>query len=149
MTSSARSRSRPRARGAWGVREGRAEPRWLALDTVLLLHAEQVERFGGSHGVLNAGAIEAALARPRHQFLYREDADTASCGAAYLVGLANGHGFVDGNKRVGAAAMLVFLAMNRRALHVPPRELYALVMAVATNEVSEAQVAAWLRERGR
>src|SRR5256885_1830751 len=45
------------------------------------------------------------------------------------------------------AAMLVFLALNRRALHVPPAELYALVMAVATKEVTEAQVATWIRQR--
>lgn len=68
--------------------------------------------------------------------------------AAYLVGLTGCHGFVDGNKRIGAAAMLVFLAINRRPLHVPPAELYALVMAVATKQVTEGQVAAWIRERG-
>ncbi len=140
---SARSRSKAKR-----VREGRAEPHWLSLETVLALHAEQVDRFGGSHGVLNPGAVEAALARPRNQFLYREDADLADLAAAYLVGLTRSHGFVDGNKRIGAAAMLVFLALNRRPLHVPPAELYALVMSVATKQVTEGQVATWIRERG-
>jgi prophage maintenance system killer protein len=51
------------------------------------------------------------------------------------------------HKRVGAAAMLVFLALNRRPLHVPPAELYALVMSVATTQVTEGQVATWIRER--
>jgi death on curing protein len=129
------------------VREGRSEPHWLSLETVVALHAEQVDRFGGSHGVLNPGAVEAALARPRNQFLYREDADLAHLAAAYLVGLTGSHGFVDGNKRIGAAAMLVFLALNRRPLHVPPPELYALVMSVATKQVTEGQVATWIRER--
>jgi death-on-curing protein len=116
---------------------------------VLALHAEQVDRFGGSHGVLNPGAIEAALARPRNQFLYRSGGgpDLADLAAAYLVGLTGSHGFVDGNKRIGAAAMLVFLAINRRPLHVPPAELYALVMSVATKKVTEGQVATWIRER--
>jgi len=140
---SARSRSKAKR-----VREGRAEPHWLSLEKVLALHAEQVDRFGGSHGVLNPGAVEAALARPRNQFLYREDADLADLAAAYLVGLTRSHGFVDGNKRIGAAAMLVFLALNRRPLHVPPAELYALVMSVATKQVTEGQVATWIRERG-
>ena len=144
MTLSARLRSRSKPRR---VREGREEPRWLSVEAVLALHAEQVDRFGGRHGVLNAAAVEAALARPRNQLAYRKDVDITDLAAAYLVGLVRAHGFVDGNKRIGAAAMLVFLAVNRRALHVPPAELYALVMAVATKEVTEAQVATWIRER--
>ena len=142
MTPSARSRSKPKR-----VSEGRPEPRWLSLETVLALHAEQVDRFGGSHGVLNPGAVEAALARPRNQFLYRAGLHLADLAAAYLVGLTGSHGFVDGNKRIGAAAMLVFLAINRRPLHVAPAELYALVMSVATKRVTEGQVATWIRER--
>jgi len=144
VTLSARSRSRSKPRR---VREGRPEPRWISLEAVLALHAEQVDRFGGRHGVLNGGSVEAALARPRNQLAYRKEVDLADLAASYLVGLVRGHGFVDGNKRIGAAAMLVFLALNRRALHVPPAELYALVMAVATKEVTEAQVATWIRER--
>ena len=144
MTLSARLRSRSKPRR---VREGREEPRWLSVEAGLALHAEQVDKFGGRHGVLNAAAVEAALARPRNQLAYRKDVDIADLAAAYLVGLVRAHGFVDGNKRIGAAAMLVFLAVNRRALHVPPAELYALVMALATKEVTEAQVATWIRER--
>jgi death-on-curing protein len=70
----------------------------------------------------------------------------ADLAAAYLVGLVRGHGFVDGNKRIGTAAMLVFLTLNRRPLHAPPAELYALVMSVATKQVTEGQVATWVRE---
>jgi death on curing protein len=139
-TYSAHSRSKPRR-----VREGRAEPRWLSLEAILVLHAEQVERFGGRHGVLNLGAVESALARPRNHFLYRTDADLADLAAADLVGLVRAHGFVDGNKRIGLAAMLVFLVLNRRPLHAPPAELYALVMSLATKQVTEGQVATWVR----
>ncbi len=119
----------------------------MSLEAVLALHAEQLERFGGRRGMLNRGSVEAAVARPRNRYGYSPDADLADLAAAYLVGLAGSHGFVDGNKRVGAAAMLVFLAINARPLHVAPAELYALVMAVATNQVKEGQVAAWIRER--
>jgi|SRR5579859_880752 len=140
-TYSARSRSKPRR-----VREGPAEPRWLSLETVLVLQAEQIERFGGRHGVLHPGAVESALARPRNHFLYRAEADLADLAASYLVGLIRGHGFVDGNKRIGTAVMLVFLALNRRPLHAPPAELYALVVSVATKRVTEGQGATWIRE---
>ena len=97
--------------------------------------------------MLDLGAVEAAAARPRNIFQYRPEADLADLAAAYLVGFAGRHGFVDGNKRIGAAAMLVFLTRNRRPLHVPQPELYGLVMDVANNRVTEAQVAAWIRAR--
>ena len=97
--------------------------------------------------MLHPGALEAALGRPRNHFAYRPEADLADLAAAYLGGLVGAHGFIDGNKRTGAAAMLVFLAVNGRALHVPPTELYALVIYVATKEVTEPQVATWIRER--
>jgi len=78
--------------------------------------------------------------------VYRGGTDLADLAASYLVGLVRAHAFVDGNKRIGLAALLVFLAVNRRPLHAPPAELYALVMAVATKQVTEGQVATWVRE---
>jgi len=109
------------------------------------MHAQQVDRCGVSHGVLDRGAVEAAAARPRNRFHYGDGADLADLAAAYLVGFAASHGFVDGNKRIGAAAMLVFLAINGRPLHVPQPELYGLVMDVANGRGEEAEVAEWIR----
>ncbi len=125
----------------------RSEPRWLSLEAVLALHSQQVDRFGGRHGVLDPGAVESAVARPRNRFHYDEDADLADLTAAYLFGFAAKQGFVDGNKRIGVAAMLVFLAVNHRALHVPPGELYALAMDVANGRITEPQIAEWIRRK--
>lgn len=109
------------------------------------MHAQQVERFGGSLGVLDRGAVEAAAARPRNRFHYADGADLADLAAAYLTGFAGSHGFADANKRIGAAAMLVFLALNGKPLHVEQTELYGLVMDVASGRVQESQVAEWIR----
>jgi death-on-curing protein len=109
------------------------------------MHGQQVDRFGGSFGVLDQGAVEAAAARARTRFHYADGADLADLAAAYLVGFAGSHGFVDGNRRIGAAAMLVFLAVNGKPLHVPQPELFGLVMDVARGRVQEAQVAEWIR----
>lgn len=125
----------------------RREPRWLSVEAVRALHAEQIALFGGEAGVLNPGSLEAALARPQNAFLYERTTDLAGLAAIYLVGLVGAHAFVDGNKRVGLAAALVFLALNRRPLHVPPLDLYALTMRVALGRAKEARVAAWLRRR--
>ncbi len=125
----------------------RREPRWLSVEAVRALHAEQIDLFGGEAGVLNPGSLEAALARPQNAFLYERTTDLPGLAAIYLVGLVRAHAFVDGNKRVGLAAGLVFLKLNRRPLHVPPVDLYALTMRVAMGRATEARVTAWLRRR--
>jgi death-on-curing protein len=123
------------------------EPRWLTEPTLLAIHAQQVERFGGTHGILDENVVLSALARPINRWSYDPDADLADLAAAYLVGFARSQGFSDGNKRTGLACALVFLALNGAPLHVPPAELYALTMAVANNQADDAAVAAYFRDR--
>lgn len=121
------------------------EPTWVTGAILLAVHAQQIERYGGSHGILDDNVVQSALARPMHCWAYDKNADFADLGAAYLVGFARSQGFRDGNKRTGLACALVFLALNGLALHVPAPELYALTMAVATNHADDAVVAAYLR----
>lgn len=124
-----------------------AKPRWLTEPTLLAIHAQQIERYGGAHGVLDENVVLSALARPINRWSYDELADLADLAAAYLVGFARSQGFRDGNKRTGLACALVFLALNGASLHVPPAELLALVMAVANNTADDAAVAGYLRDR--
>jgi death-on-curing protein len=126
------------------------EPLWIDPETLYLIHAQQLERFGGSSGVLDRGVVESALNRPVNRWHYGgAEVDLADLAAAYLYGLAQSQGFVDGNKRTGLAAALVFLAINGRRLRVPGEDLYRLVMSVADERVrmTEEAVAAWFRER--
>ena len=124
------------------------EPRWLEEDELLVIHARQIERFGGSHGLVGRNVVLSALARPQHRYAYDGGADMADLAATYLVGFARAQGFADGNKRTGLAAALVFLALNGIALHVPPEELLVLTMDVAIGRKDDAQVAAALRGWG-
>jgi len=126
-----------------------AEPRWLTEATLLAIHAQQIERYGGAHGVLDKNAVFSALARPINRWSYDHTADLADLAAAYLVGFAGGQGFNDGNKRTGLACALVFLALNEAPLHVPAAELYALTMAVANNQADDRAVATYFRDRLR
>lgn len=123
------------------------EPRWLTVSTLLAIHAQQVERFGGAHGVLDQNVVLSALARPQQRWSYDDSADLADFAAAYLVGFARSQGFSDGNKRTGLACALVFRALNGAALHVNGAELYAITMAVSTNQAGDTEVAAYFRER--
>ena len=122
------------------------EPQWLTESILLAIHAQQIERYGGTHGILDENVVRSALARPIHHFAYLENADLADLAAACLVGFARSQGFNDGNKRTGLACALVFLAVNGYALHVPPQELYALTMLAATGKADDRVVAAFLRK---
>ena len=88
------------------------EPKWISSDALRLLHAQQLERFGGLAGVLDENVVESALARPRNLYAYQDDIDLPDLAAAYLCGLAQKQGFVDGDKRTALAAALVFLHIN-------------------------------------
>jgi death on curing protein len=123
------------------------EPEWITEPVLLSVHAQQIERYGGSHGVLAENVVRSALARPIHRFAYQEDADLADLAAAYLVGFARSQGFNDGNKRTGLACALVFLFLNGYALHVDPRELFAMTMQAALGNAEDETVAAYLRQR--
>lgn len=123
------------------------EPRWITEPTLLAVHAQQVERYGGTHGILDQNVVLSVLAPPINRWAYDHDCDYADLAAAYLVGFGRAQGFRDGNKRTGLACALVFLALNELALHVPPPEVFALTMAGATNQADDAQVAAFLRAR--
>jgi death on curing protein len=121
------------------------EPVWISLTTLHLLHDRQLELFGGLHGLRDEGAIDSALSRPVNAWAYDQAADVETLAATYLVALARQQGYLDGNKRSALAAMLVFLKLNGRTLTAPGSELYAIVIAAATNEIDVAQVAAWVR----
>jgi death-on-curing protein len=125
----------------------RVEPRWISESALLGIHAQQIERYGGAHGILDKNVVLSALARPINRWSYDDISDLSDLAAAYLVGFARSQGFNDGNKRTGLACALVFLAMNGRELHVPPPELYSLTMAVATNQGGDGEVAAYFRAR--
>ncbi len=118
-------------------------PLWLAPETVIDIHGELIAQFGGRPGLRDRGALEAALDRPRNKHAYGESR-LADLAAAYAFGLTRGHAFVDGNKRIGFAAMLVFLGLNGRVLHAPEPDATALMYALAEGEVGEEQAARWI-----
>jgi death-on-curing protein len=123
---------------------------YLSVAQVLALHSRQIERFGGARGLVDRGALESAVHRPRLTFggedLYD---DLASKAAALLHSLVQNHPFVDGNKRVGAHAMIVFLVANGLEPEFTPAELAEVTLAVARGEVPAESLAIWIRQRSR
>jgi death-on-curing protein len=124
------------------------EPVFLELDDVLAIHAEQVARYGGEAGIRDLGLLQSALAMPRAsfdgEFLHPTMPEMA---AAYLFHLTQNHPFIDGNKRIGLAAMMAFLGMNDLWLESDPDQLIDLVLRVARGEIGKPEIAVFLRPR--
>ena len=119
-----------------------SEPLWLDLDEVLKAHEEQIRLFGGSAGVRDIGLIESALARPQQLYFYEGESDVLTLAVRLGVALARNHGFVDGNKRTGVLAMILFLALNGYALVMPNDEtLGRWFEAVIEERMREAELA--------
>lgn len=123
------------------------EPRWLSRDFVDVIHGELIAEHGGAPGIRAGGddLIESALMRPRHRHAYDPEVDLALLAAAYLIGLTNNHGYIDGNKRVGFAAAATFLRINGVRLTASEVAAFDLVMGVAEGRQTEPEIAAWFR----
>lgn len=123
---------------------------FLTLDEVLAIHADQIERYGGALGIRDRGLLESALAMPEAAFSGTELHPTLhEKAAAYLFHLVKNHPFVDGNKRIGLAVGLAFLALNDIFIRATDDELVELVLDVANGRRSKADVAVFLRVHER
>jgi death on curing protein len=122
------------------------EPRWLRLDTVLAMHAQQLAEHGGQEGVRDRGLVESALARPRTAYSYGT-ADLFELAALYADSIANNHPFFDGNKRTALVAAALFLSKNGWELDAPEAEAAAMTLGLADKSVKADGYAQWLRDR--
>jgi len=125
------------------------QPVFLDLAEIVLIHQDQIRRYGGAEGILDMGLLQSALAMPPSgaggEYFH---GDIYAMAAAYLFHIVRNHPFVDGNKRVGAVAAFVFLALNGIDLDAPEDAYEELVMGVASSRVTKDEVAAFLRRHG-
>jgi len=121
-------------------------PRFLEFDEVLEIHRDQVDRYGGRMGVRDAALLNSAVAMPRAGAATTYfHTDLFEMAAAYLFHIVKNHPFIDGNKRVGAVAALVFLDLNGIELAVRDDDLYGIVVAAADGTATKSAVAEFLR----
>jgi death-on-curing protein len=123
------------------------KPRFLGFEEVLEIHRDQIERYGGSPGIRDSALLRSAIAMPSAgaagEYLHT---DLIEMAAAYVFHIVKNHPFVDGNKRAGAVAALVFLDLNGVEVRIAEAELFDIIMAVATGETSKSGVAEFLRD---
>ncbi|MGY6643654.1 MAG: type II toxin-antitoxin system death-on-curing family toxin [Salinarimonas sp.] len=109
---------------------------------VLAIHADQIERYGGTQGLRDAGLLEAALFRPQTGYY----ADLIEQAAALWESLTRNHAFVDGNKRIGFAATYTFLAINGRRITADADTAFAFISDnLDAGTFTFDRLEAWLR----
>jgi death-on-curing protein len=122
-----------------------AEPQWLKENVVLAVHRSQIAEHGGAPGVRDLEMLRSALARARNLLSYSEAPpsifDLAAC---YAFGLARGHCFVDGNKRVALVGALTFLELHGWRLAAPREEIHSQVLQLAEGKLTQGGFSAWL-----
>ncbi|MCF7979633.1 MAG: type II toxin-antitoxin system death-on-curing family toxin [Chromatiaceae bacterium] len=113
------------------------------MEAILLVHRQQIERFGGASGIRDKALLMSALGATEHTWHY--GGDLYQTAANYCYSLASNHPFIDGNKRVAAASMLIFLAMNGVRPPLTSEQLYQWTMSIVTGGLSRDDLASLLR----
>ncbi len=123
---------------------------FLTLEQVLVIHDDQIERYGGDHGIRDINLFESAIMRPQTTFggedLYPTIFDKA---AALIHSLILNHPFVDGNKRTGTASAIVFLDINGYQLVAKKIDLEKFVLGVESKKLDIEDISSWLRSHSR
>ncbi len=118
---------------------------WLARETVLAIHDEQLSEHGGAAGVRDAGLLESALARPLNAASYGEP-DLAELAALYALGIVRNHPFIDGNKRTAYVALETFIRVNGSLFPVADAMAVVVMQDLAAGEMADAEFIDWVRE---
>lgn len=117
----------------------------LSKQQILLLHSQLISETGGSDGLRDVGLLESAINSPFQQFENEDLYPTIQQKASRLCfGLVNNHPFIDGNKRIGAHVMLVFLALNGIELEYTQDDLSSTILKLASNKISYQQLTKWI-----
>jgi len=124
----------------------KSEPAFLTFAEVIEIHDYQIENFGGASGLRDIELLKSAIGMPSATFggafLHPTIYEMAS---AYLFHLVENHPFIDGNKRVGAMAALVFLDLNGIDFDASDEEFTAMVLRVASGKMLKAEITLFLK----
>ena len=119
---------------------------FLTVDDIIESHQNQIDTYGGSYGIRDIGLLESAIGQPEASFGGEYlHADIFEMAAAYIYHLVMNHPFVDGNKRVGLEAALIFLEINNENLNASDEELVDLILKTTAGQVGKREIAEFFR----
>jgi death-on-curing protein len=119
--------------------------RFISLGDVLELYRRIVEETGGATGIRDLNGLQSALAQPRMTFEGKDLYPSVAAKAAALgFSLIRNHPFIDGNKRVGHAAMELFLVLNGHEIEASVEDQEAVILGVASGDIDREEFLSWL-----
>ncbi len=125
-------------------------PIFLGIDEIIEIHRDQIKRYGGMSGIRDMNLLQSAVAMPAAGFgEHYVHSDLFEMAAAYLFHIVCNHPFFDGNKRTGAAAAIIFLALNGIELDADEQPFEEIVWSVAEGKASKASIADFFRQNVR
>ncbi len=114
---------------------------------ILLLHSALIAKFGGSDGIRDEGLLDSAVNMPFQTFSGQDLYPTVIEKAVRLgFGLIRNHPFLDGNKRIGTHAMLVFLELNNITLSYKEEDMIKMILSVAAGESDAEDLLKWVQQ---
>lgn len=117
----------------------------LSKQQILMLHSQLIRQTGGSDGVRDYALLESALEAPFQSYGGDDLFPTVQAKAARLgYGFIKNHCMIDGNKRIGAHVMLVFLALNGIEIAYTQKELYETILNVASGKLEYEDLLEWI-----
>ena len=124
-----------------------SEPTWINLRVIQAFHNRQINEHGGLPGLRDEGLLLSALSRPENAYHCSDSKpDAAELAAAYGFGFAKNYPFNDANKRTALIAMRLFLRLNGYDLAASPEDKYKMIIRVAASNISENELAQWVRK---
>lgn len=115
------------------------------IEDILVFHNKLIERTGGSNGIRDIGLIESALNMANATFDVKDLYESILHKVAVIIAsLIKNHGFVDGNKRIGIAVMLLLLKLNSINILCVQKELIELGLGIASNRVDNKAIKEWV-----
>jgi death-on-curing protein len=117
---------------------------FIDVAAVKTVQADLIDTYGGSHGLRDAGLLESAVLRAENKAAYDPEATLGSIAASLSYGLIKNHAFIDGNKRIGLAALVDMLRINGYQLTAPLPDQIATVLRVASSDLTESAWTTWV-----
>lgn len=122
---------------------------WISEQEILQIHEVVLAQHGGASGVRDRGLLLSALARPQQHAAYAADLDLPFLAAIYTEGIVKNHPFVDGNKRTGFVAGVLFLETNGFLFFASEEDAANAVIMLAAGEIDAEGYAAFVRDNSK
>jgi death on curing protein len=123
---------------------------FLTLEEVTAIHNNQIDLYGGTHGIRDLGLLQSAIAMPSAgfggEYLH---IDVFEMAAAYVFHIAQNHPFLDDNKRTASASAIVFLKLNKMVIE-PEEDAYEdLVRQIPSGQANKSNLAKFFRKQSK